>query len=59
MSKHCENCGERMWQSGCPNCHEEKCIYETQWEYMDRPPSEEFMEKVVEQTRELERKIES
>lgn len=46
MSKHCEDCGTKMYNDTCPNCMEELYIYENQ--DMDIS-SEEFLLKVKEQ----------
>lgn len=51
MSQYCEDCGTRMWSSGCPNCQEEKCIYDNQWHEDPFPLSDEFQQKVKEQTK--------
>lgn len=45
--KECENCGTRIYDGCCPNCHEELAIFETQYEYMDFPISEEFSQKIA------------
>lgn len=49
MSNYCENCGCRTSNGVCQNCQEERYIFENQYEYMDKPISEEFMKKVIEQ----------
>ncbi len=49
MSKHCEDCGTKMYGGICSNCQEELFVYENQYEDMDKPISDEFMEKVSEQ----------
>ncbi len=46
----CEDCGTRVYNGRCDNCHEELAIYEDQGQYMDRPFSDEFMKKVAEQS---------
>ena len=46
---NCEDCGTKISNGMCPNCQEERFIFETQYEDMDEPISEEFMKKVVEQ----------
>lgn len=46
---HCENCGTRISNGLCPNCHEEAFIVETQGEFLPDDLSEEFLCKVVEQ----------
>lgn len=43
----CEDCGTRVYNGRCDNCHEELAIFEDQGEYMDRPFSHEFMQKVT------------
>lgn len=49
-NRYCENCGCRVYNGKCVNCHEETYIYE-QNEANDEQIcfSEEFMKKVVEQ----------
>jgi|HubBroStandDraft_2_1064218.scaffolds.fasta_scaffold2087660_2 hypothetical protein len=49
--KECENCGTRMYNGRCDNCHEELAIFEDQGEYVDYQFSPEFMKKVAEQAR--------
>lgn len=51
----CENCGCRVYNGVCTNCHEETYILETQSEDMTYPISDEFMQKVAEQRPEVER----
>lgn len=46
---YCEDCGTRLSDGICPNCSEELFIFDTQYEFMDQPISDEFMEKVSEQ----------
>lgn len=46
---HCEDCGTRMSNGMCPNCQEERFIFETQHEYLPPNLSEDFMRKVTEQ----------
>ena len=55
---YCENCGCRMSNGYCTNCHEEAYIMDFQSEYMDREPSKEFQqlaEKQREEIREMDR----
>lgn len=47
--KACEDCGTKLSNGICPNCQEELFIYETQYEDMDHPISDEFMRLVNEQ----------
>jgi len=46
---HCENCGTKISNGLCPNCHEEAFIYETQYEYLPDEISQDFQQKVDEQ----------
>lgn len=56
MADYCEDCGCKRYGGICSNCQEELYIYENQSEYADAPYSEEFIEKVGEQRRELNKK---
>jgi hypothetical protein len=49
MSKRCEDCGCILEKGVCSNCQEELFIVENQSEFIDRPLSEEFLNKVNEQ----------
>ena len=49
MSEHCKDCGTRLWNYVCPNCHEELCIIENQGEFIDFALSDMFLEKADEQ----------
>ncbi len=40
---HCENCGTRISNGLCPNCHEEAFIIETQSDYLP-DLSDEFVQ---------------
>ncbi len=52
MAADCENCGTRISDGMCPNCHEELFILETQGDCIDAI-SDEFAAKVAEQRDEL------
>ena len=54
--KTCEDCGTRVYNGRCDNCHEELAIYEDQGEYVNYEFSSEFMEKVNEQAAIVARK---
>lgn len=54
IMKTCENCGTRLSEGICPNCHEELYIYQTQYEELPETLSEKFAEKVNEQARRRE-----
>lgn len=48
--KRCQNCGTKLDGYTCPNCEEETIILQ---QYMDQemdPPSQEFLDKVKEQS---------
>jgi hypothetical protein len=49
---YCSKCGTKLSDKICPNCQEELYIYETQYEYMYEPVSENFMNKVYLQSEE-------
>lgn len=49
--KSCENCGTKLYDGICQNCQEELYIYTNQYDDMDKPISDEFMQKVIEQER--------
>lgn len=49
MSKHCEDCGTKMWGAMCPNCDEELCIETYQGEFIEGPLSEEWQDSVKQQ----------
>lgn len=49
MSKYCEDCGCKTSNGVCSNCQEELYIFKNQNEFMIKPISEEFMNKVIEQ----------
>ena len=44
----CEDCGCKIYDGICSNCHEELYISEYQTEFIDFPLSDEFLEKVKE-----------
>lgn len=46
---YCADCGCRTSNGTCSNCQEELYIVENQWEYMDKPVSQEFMDKAISQ----------
>ena len=50
---HCENCGCKVYNGHCVNCHEERYIYE-QSQSNDEPTSfsKDFLNKVCEQDKE-------
>lgn len=45
----CEDCGTKFSDGMCPNCHEERFIYETQSEFLPQYLSLDFVKKVKEQ----------
>lgn len=47
--KSCEDCGTKLSSGRCPNCHEELCIYEDQYEFLPEKLSDDFLNKVKEQ----------
>jgi len=49
MSGYCEDCGCRTSNGICSNCQEELFIIEEQSEFIDKPLSDEFIEKAKEQ----------
>jgi len=49
---HCVDCGCRLQDGICSNCQEELFITMYQSEYMVENPSEEFIRKAAEQSRE-------
>lgn len=51
----CEDCGTRLSDGICPNCHEELYIFETQAEFLP-PLSDEFAAQVKEQRAEVTRR---
>lgn len=46
---HCDDCGTRISDGLCPNCHEEAFIMETQTEYLPDNLSNEFRDKAYDQ----------
>lgn len=56
--KACEDCGTRLSNDICPNCHEELYIFETQTEFLP-PLSDEFAVQVKEQRADVTRRKES
>ena len=50
---NCENCGCKVYNGHCVNCHEERYIYERS-QFDDEPTSfsKEFLDKVREQDKE-------
>lgn len=53
---HCEDCGCKVYGGICSNCQEEHFIIENQYEYIDFPLSDEFLQKAKEQKQLLEDK---
>ena len=49
MGFKCEDCGTKKSDGVCPNCQEERFIFETQNEYLPDKISDDFMDKVIEQ----------
>jgi hypothetical protein len=49
----CENCGTILEGGICSNCQEELFIVTYQSEFIDKPLSKEFLDKVEEQEDEL------
>lgn len=50
---HCENCGTKMSNGYCTNCHEEAYIMDFESEYMDRQPCDEFQALADKQRKEI------
>lgn len=55
---YCNDCGCRMSDGICSNCHEELYILEYQGDYIDFDLSEDFLEKAENQLKEVEQKKE-
>lgn len=53
MSATCADCGTRLREGRCGNCHEELVIFEDQNEFLPPNVSDEFMQKVVEQRQQI------
>ncbi len=49
----CENCGTTLQNGICPNCQEELYIYENQAEFLPDYISDNFIDKVKQQTDEV------
>lgn len=51
MANYCEDCGCKVYNGRCVNCHEELYIFDQYLEQdMEVPPIEsEFMQKVIQQ----------
>jgi hypothetical protein len=47
--KYCEDCGCKLNNGICSNCQEELYIIENQYEYIDKPLSDKFINKAKEQ----------
>ena len=47
---YCEDCGTRLSGGICPNCSDELLIYTEQSEYLPDNLSDEFLQKVNEQS---------
>lgn len=56
----CPDCGSRQYNGRCSWCHEELAIYEDQMmvDGIDQPLSQEFVDKVREQEKDVERRRE-
>jgi len=54
--KTCPDCGCRLSDGICSNCHEELYILRNQSEYIDFPVSDEFAEKARKQEAEVKRR---
>lgn len=50
---YCNDCGCKTSNGICSNCHEELYIVEYQGEYIDFDLSDEFLEKVEQQRKEI------
>lgn len=50
MANYCEDCGCKVYDGHCVNCHEEFHIYNQYVKQGLPEPSKEFMDKVIEQT---------
>ena len=51
---HCEDCGTKTYNGICQNCHEELYILDNQYEFMDKPISQQFMELADQQAKQVE-----
>jgi len=49
---YCENCGCKIYDGACVNCHEELYILDQYNDLGMEPPSREFMEKCYDQMKE-------
>lgn len=54
--RHCDDCGTRLADGLCPNCHEELFIVTTQAADIEGPWSREFAAKIDAQRRALQEK---
>ena len=54
MSKYCEDCGTILNGGVCSNCHEE--LYISTYQEPEYEPSEEWREKVSEQSADVDRR---
>ena len=57
---YCEDCGSKVYDGRCTNCHEELYILDQYIELDMTPPDEstEFMKKVKEQNKQIKQKLE-
>lgn len=57
MAKYCENCGCKVYNGACVNCHEENYILDQYYEQDMTPPREDtdFMKKVRQNDIEIEK----
>lgn len=57
MKKHCDDCGERVYNGACTNCHEEIYI-EEQYIDLEMPIPKQISEVANRQRKEIKDKLE-
>lgn len=53
---NCENCGCKMYGGACVNCHEETLIFEQWQDVEDSECSQEFVDEVQKQLKQIKNK---
>lgn len=56
---YCKDCGTKITEGCCPNCHEELYIYKTQYLELPCPVSPEFLQEVVRQYEDAKKILET